>query len=465
MPNNKKRVLVTISYSFSVRYIYRTGLLSMMKDFCEPVIAITWDQEDLINELKQDGLEVIIIPESSRGTAYSGLRTKIDLWFSHFRLKSQSKGIQQKYLNQFIPKRKRIRRKVIKWFNLFKFYLPGYSKKLFKTEQALLLSDTNYLKLFSLVDGLNIDAVFTVTPFHKQEDVLLQVCKNQGKLMLTSILSFDNITKRGWIPVEYDAYLVWNAHNKKQLYRIYPFTKNKPVHIIGAAQFDFYFNDRYLMPAEQWKKQMGLPATNQKVILYAGGPSILFPNEPQYLIHLINAIKAGEIRNNPVILLRCHPTDNIERWKDAVGNNMIGVFDASWTGQENIFNANVTCQDITKLCSTLAYTDVHINLCSTMTVDGSTFNKPQIGPAYDEINPFGESLLRRMYLQDHFLPIIETNGLTLANSKAQLIQYVNDALERPDLFNKKCRNILDEIITYADGRSTKRVAEAICKLL
>jgi hypothetical protein len=32
---------------------------------------------------------------------------------------------------------------------------------------------------------LNIDAVFTVTPFHAQEDFLLRACKDLGKKMIT----------------------------------------------------------------------------------------------------------------------------------------------------------------------------------------------------------------------------------------------------------------------------------------
>ena len=50
--------------------------------------------------------------------------------------------------------------------------------------------------------------------------------QGEGKQMITSILSFDNITKRGWIPVLYDVYLLWNASNRAQLNRIYPNTKS-----------------------------------------------------------------------------------------------------------------------------------------------------------------------------------------------------------------------------------------------
>ena len=237
----RPRILVTISISFSIRYVIRTGLLKKLRFFCEPIIAITWNQEDLIEELRREGFEVHIIPEHKRGVIYNDVRRKLDIWFNHFCLKSSSKKIQGKYLDQYIPVRGKLMRKAREGYNLLKLHIPSYKSRLFKKEEQLLQTATNFDELSAFVDTLNIDAVITVTPFHRQEDILLRACKYKGKKMITSILSFDNITKRGWIPVEYDLYIVWNEQNKEQLHRIYPFTKNKPVHVCGPAQFDFYF--------------------------------------------------------------------------------------------------------------------------------------------------------------------------------------------------------------------------------
>ena len=39
---------------------------------------------------------------------------------------------------------------------------------------------------------------------------------------------------------------------------------------------------------------------------------------------------------------------------------------------------------------------------------------------------------KKMYWQEHFLPVINTNGLALAKSKAQLIAFINEALHQPE---------------------------------
>jgi hypothetical protein len=455
--NKKKRLLVTISFSFSIRYLYRTGMLNKLRDFADVVIAITWNEEQFISELKAEGFEVHVVPVSAKGVAYETARKRINFWFDFFRLKN-SRRIQERYLNQFSSSKTLMLNAARRTYNYLKFFVPGYTKKIFQTERAALLADTNFNDMLQLVDKLNIDAVLSVTPFNAQEDILLRACKHRNKKMIASILSFDNITKRGWMPVIYDTYMVWNDDNKEQAYRIYKEINDEAiVHTVGAAQFDFYFNDEYLLPREEWLKLVGLPRTDKKIILYAGGPKSLFPNEPHYLQHIAEALNKGEIEGEPIVLFRCHPIDHVERWKEALPDNGSIFFDTSWTGTKNINHSNISKADVQKLCSTLAYCDVHINLCSTMTVDGSAYSKPQIGPAYDDVNPSKAHLLKSMYYQDHFVPVMNTGGLQLADSRNQMISLINNALINPAHYVEHCDNILKEIITYTDGKSTERV--------
>lgn len=459
--SDKPRLLITISISFAVRYIIRTGLLKKLSQWYEPVIAISWNEEKIIAELHEEGYEVYIIPPGKKSARYNDVRKKIDAWFNHFRLQSPSQKIQDDYLRQYVSWRTGLWYTVKKWYTVMPLYISVFKKKLFRDELSLLFSETNYFEISAFVASLKVDAVFSVTPFHKEEDLLLRACKLNSKKMITAILSFDNITKRGWLPVEYDLYMVWNLQNKNQLLRIYPAIKKDTIHITGAPQFDFYFNTDWQMSENEWKKILGLPDEDCNIILYAGGPVSLLPNETQYLQHLDAAINQGELPGNTIILFRCHPIDHIERWKKAIGNSKNIFFDESWTGKGNIHHAGITEEDIRKLCATLAYTDVHVNLCSTMTVDGSAFDKPQVGPAYDEVMPATQHLLRDMYRQEHFLPIIETGGLEIAESKKDFKRAIKNVLDDPARLSTNRQEILNRIITYTDGKSTERVVAVL----
>lgn len=460
----KKRIAVTISFSFSIRYIVRTGLLERMKEFSEPVICIFWKQDDLIEELKSKGFEVHILPESQKSKLYSNTRQKIDYWFKYFRLKSPTKNIEPRYTEKFKSTKSVIINRLREYYNYLKFLVPGTANKIHKLEQQLLLTDTNYNAMLQLVDDLNIEAVFAVTPFHSQEDIFLRAAKAKGKQMIASILSFDNVVKRGWVPVNYDCYMVWNKYNANEIRRIYTEAvkeNNDNVNIVGAPQFDFYKRKEYILPREEWLQIVGLPDTDRKIILYAGGPPALFPQEPQFLQHIDEALSKGMISGNPIVLFRCHPIDRIERWKEALKDCRHIYFDSSWSGADQVKYANITDNDIAKLCSTIYYTDVHVNLSSTMTIDGSAFKKPQIGPGYDEIYPHSKYPLITYYYQEYYLPVMETNGVALAHSRKEMIDFINDALLHPENYVTKCEDILKAIITYDDGKSTERVVDIL----
>ena len=465
----KKRVLITITFSFSIRYLIRTGLIHKLGEFAEPVIGIFWNQEDLIEELRKDGFEVHIIPKGYRGDAYSDCRIKLDYWFKFYRLKSPTFKTEPRYIEKFKPKKNVVINRLREYYNQLCLLVPGYATSLLKKEKELLLSGTNYNSMLQLVDELNIDAVFTVTPFHAQEDIFLRAAEAKGKQMITSILSFDNIIKRGWLPVNYDCYMVWNKQMVTEIKRIYTEAverNNNNVHVVGAAQFDFYQNPANILQKNEWLKMVGLPENfDRKIILFAGGPVSLFPQEYQFLQTINESLENGAIKGSPIVLFRCHPIDRVERWKEKLPESKHIFYDVSWTGNKKMTLANVTPNDVVKLCSTLYHTDVHINTASTMTVDGSAFNKPQIGPGYDDIYPNQTWNLNLMYWQEYYRPIMETKGLLHPMNKQELIGNINDALKYPEKYISKSKDILEAIITYTDGKCTDRVVDVLRKEL
>ena len=204
----RKRIIITISFSFSIRYLIRTGLLNAIREFAEPVVVLTWQEDDLIQELKDEGYEVHILPGSIIGNRYADLRKKIDIWFDNFQLKSPSKKIQQDYLDQYIGFKRKSLRNARVFYNVLKHRIPGYTSRLMANEEKELYNSTNYKEILVFTKKLKAQAVLTITPFHRQEDIFLRTCKNEGMQMIASIHSFDNITKRGWIPVTYDTYLI-----------------------------------------------------------------------------------------------------------------------------------------------------------------------------------------------------------------------------------------------------------------
>ena len=464
MENLKKRVLVPIVGQGSITHIIRTGMLDKMSGFCKPVVALLWKEEKLIEELESKGYEITFFPPYKISPEYAALRYKINIWYLKHKLKTPSVQIQQKYLAQFRKNKQtvKLKKQLKDSYYTFRFkWQKSYIGELLQQEVVLMQKEQVFAAYKDWLKLINVYGLFTVTPFLYEVDLIARILREQKIPAIASIHSFDNVTKRDWQSTVFDHYIVWNKYNKAELQRIHAvLQKDELITIAGAPQFDFHYNSDCAWSREEWMKKLGIPA-GKKVILCSGGSVALLPNEPQYLKALKEAIERVEISHDYVVLFRCHPLDKVERWKQYVGETPHIIYDTAPSGMVKLDHVNVAREDIVKLMSTLKHTEAHINVVSTMTVDGSAFHKPQIGPYYDDVQPETQELFRQMYFQEHYRPVMNSQVVNLAHSKTEFIDLVNKILQRPSDFTKNCDKCIEEIITYSDGRSTERAVTAI----
>lgn len=461
----KPRLLIPVTMQFSVRYLLRTGLLARIGEYAQPVIALGWEDESLTKEFKDCGAEVHRLPTLQRGLGYERVRDALKIWHQ-MRLASPSTAIDERrsaaQLTWSERWRARARRKIYQW----QLHNPRTANSLLEREQQLLSTDTNAWEFALLCKRLKIDAAFSLTPYLPDEEMLLRVCRAQALPLCTAILSFDNITTRGWIPVQFDRYLLWNNYNKNELLRSYPMVSAEAVTIVGPAQFDFYWNRNYLWDEAEWRRRLHLPAS-QPVLLYGAGHFSIVPHEPHFVAQLDDAIESGEIPERPVILFRRHPNDPSERWQPLLKRARHVIYDDPWPANGPILGrTNVRAENIERLTSSLCHSDVHVSVSSTMTIDGSIFDRPQIGPAYDD-RPGGkyDRICYELYLREHYLPITNSGGLDLVKSRVAMVEAVRNALRRPSALAKGRKQLVRDICTYTDGQCTARVDTALRQFL
>jgi hypothetical protein len=450
-----------MSLQFSVRYLLRSGLLSQINEFAQPVILLGWEDEALARELGQQGYEVQSLPEAQWGADYERARATVNLWHEQLR-NSPSTEIRKRRQNLDRPFGVRLRRELRQALRGMVLATPGGPARVQRREAALFWTDTNARAVEQQLRGLEIDAVFSVTPFLADEEMTVRVQALSGVPSVTAILSFDNLTTRPWIPITFDLYLLWNRHNAAQLRNGYPQTAERDVKIVGSPQFDFYWNPEYLWDEKDWRSRLALPP-DRPVLLFAGGYFTCAPHEPQFLGQLDDAIEANEIPGKPVILFRRHPVDPIERWQKVLQRARHVVVDNPWQlGAKVLGHTDIGTNDICKLASTLYYCGVHVNVASTMTVDGAIFDKYQVGPAYDDSpsRKYDRAALE-CYHQEHFLPIAQSGGIDIARNRQALIQAVRAGSTNPEQMRQGRRRIVQEICTFDDGQCASRVASAV----
>lgn len=460
----KPRVLIPVMLHFSVRYILRTGFLKEFSKFADPVIGLSWHDEKLEDEFKSLGAEIVLIPAFKFNNEFRHSRDLINIWHKNYR-KTPTTCIDRRRELSLLGGKDLVYHKLKYYKDLLKIWSYSDKSQMLERNEELFWSDTNVAEFEKILDEVKPDYIFSITPFVNREEPLLRAAQKCNISMITSILSFDNVTSRTWIPVTFDHYFVWNRYNQKELLRSYPIPDRENISICGPVQFDFYWDKSYCWTEAEWRKYLQIP-DSRPVILFGGGTNRIVPNEPLWLKEIDEDITSGRISGNPLILFRRHPGDIAERWTSILNETENVVVSQIWSANEKHGQMDISREDIELLISTLAHSNVHINASSTLTVDGSVFNRPQIGGAYDPgPSKKYDRILKDLYIREHYLPITNSGGLELVYSRGQFASAINNALEHPEQRAEGRRKIVEEICTYSDGRSKERLLQGLKSLI
>lgn len=464
-PRGRPRVLVPVTILFAVRYLVRTGLLNRLRDHCEPVLALSWDDQALAAELAADGFTVVRLPDAEVSGEARALFAQLDVHFAR-RLRSPSTRIDRSRRHLTRPRVFRARRWAAWQRDRVLALRPGDEARLRRELEQVLPLATNLAEQTAFLEEHRIDAVFSVTPFAAQERVVLLAAERAALPCCTSILSFDNITTRPPLPITFDRYLVWNRFNEREILRSYRGITADQVAIVGPAQFDFYADPSYVEDRATWRDRVGLG--DHPAVLYGAGPPQVGRHEAQYVDDLCRAIDAGGLPADLRIVLRRHPVDGPERWERFGSHPAVVLDDPGRLGTTPGRPGQVDLgrEQIINLCSALAHTDVHVSVSSTMTLDGAFFDKPQIGPAYDATQGSpGRRMAADLYRRQHFVPIVASGGLELARSPAELVAAVRRGLTDPCRREPERRAMLEDLCTFTDGACAERVADEVRQFL
>lgn len=457
---SKPRLFIPILTHFSIRYLLRTGMIDKFKDFSDPIVGMSWEDEDLDREFKELGIPVIQVPAFNFSREYQKSRSQVYDWHMVAR-KTPTMPIDRRREASLMGRRESLSALYHHTLNDLSILVPGNVDRLLKLNEDLFWSQTNVSEFEQLLQTVKPDAIFSITPYVNREEPLLRAAARAKIRCATSILSFDNITTRARIPIKFEKYMVWNHYNFRELMRAYPEVKPEEIVITGPPQFDFYRDSSYIIDEAAWRKSLNLPA-DKLVILFGGGTYQVVPHEPFFLKQLDEEITAGHIPGDPVILFRRHPGDIASRWEDILVNAKNVVVDQSWHANEKRGQVNITRADIENLISTLVHCAVHINSSSTLSVDGAIFDRPQIGPAYDAdpAKKF-DRVLKDLYIREHYLPITRSGGLDVVTSREQLRDAVKAAIETPAARAEGRKKIVEEICVYSDGKCSDRVVDTM----
>lgn len=283
----------------------------------------------------------------------------------------------------------------------------------------------------------NIDLLFFT---HQRPPYIAPLIYAAEKLKLKTsafIFSWDNLASKGRMAGNFDYYLVWSELMQSELLHFYRSIKAENIHIVGTPQFEPYVLERYQSTKEEFTQKFNIDSTKPTVFFSCGDVSTS-PNDPVY----IEAIAKGIVENKFIqavnLLVRTSPAEEPARFKSLADKypfiiwNYPDWFQARSNHQENWSQRIPSVNDVKNLRALLAFTDISVNMLSTMSLDNMLFQKPVINTVFGN----GENGLKndqRFFNYAHIKKVIDGNALWIAKNENELIEAINGYLQQPNL--------------------------------
>lgn len=314
----------------------------------------------------------------------------------------------------------------------------------------------------SLLEKYRPDLVFVTDLFNLPDQLTLVEARRRRLRDIAMIRSWDNCFSKGILPIVPTRTLCNTNELKKEAAESHD-VPSETVEVIGLPQMDVFFNTKPLERAAFMRKIGAGP--EKKLILFAPGGTVLTDIDWQLCQIFDEAIKSGAIPHPTHLLVRNHPNHPADLRKFS-GSTHITVEYPGKRFDENDKSTELTQDDQFHLRDSLANADIVVWVATTLGVDASVFDKPEIAINFDgyETRPFVRSV-RKYMNEPHMKKMLSTNGAKLVSNKDELVQWINTYLEDPSVDADGRERIRQMQLVFTDGKSTERLASAVVRAL
>lgn len=260
------------------------------------------------------------------------------------------------------------------------------------------------------------------------------------------IFSWDNLASKGRMAGNFDCYLVWSQLMKSELLHFYQSIKEENIHIVGTPQFEPYVLERYQSTKEEFAQKFNIDTSKQTVFFSCGDVSTS-PNDPVYIEAIAKGIVENKFSQDINLLVRTSPAEEPARFQSLADKypfiiwNYPDWFQARSNHQESWSQRIPSVNDVKNLRSLLEFTDISVNMLSTMSLDNMLFQKPVINTVFGN----GENGLKndqRFFNYAHIKKVIDGNALWIAKNEKELIEAINGYLQQPSLRLQEQNNMI-----------------------
>ena len=306
------------------------------------------------------------------------------------------------------------------------------------------------------------DLVWSTINVAGEEAPYVAAARELGIPVVTSILSFDNLSSRR-VDAIYDHYMVWSAAMRDQLLRFLPEVGPSQVSITGTPQFDFHRIGDYCWSRARTVSEMTLPP-DVRYFVYAASAEQLTKQEPILLRQISERLSGDAVLKDHWLVVRLHPLDDPERWDGLKRHGSRIVVSEAWTSKPAADGwAWLTSTDLSRLVSTLAHADGCINIASTMALDAAIMGRPVIGVDFRGKKGCPQEILYEEYETEHYRPLVESGGIRVAHDWDELLGLMRCAFQVPEKDRENRLRMVERECGRVDGHAGDRLVEALLR--
>jgi hypothetical protein len=325
----------------------------------------------------------------------------------------------------------------------------------------------HYCQMF---EKLEPDVVAAFSPEGKREMLLIEAANESDIPTAVMIRSRDNLAAKIQHLPDAGVYLVWSEATRSFFLHLYPEIDPVRVLVTGSPQFDRHLDPACRLSREEFFSLVGLDPS-RPLIVYSMATPGLIDHEIEIAQHLADAAHAGRFVRRAQLLVRGHPrmfgsSVNLLHREYPEARSYPQSRRAAYRGPEHEAEVvRLILEDEPAHLATLAYQDVQVNICGTMTIDSAILDKPIVNVYYDLVKgvPFGLSA-RRFYERSDVKQMMAYGASRLARDPEECIRLINRHLDDPTLDAEGRWRAREEDCGPLDGRAGHRIAEALTRV-
>ena len=295
------------------------------------------------------------------------------------------------------------------------------------------------------------------------ESLFARWARRNGIPVVQVVANYDGLSSKGFRGTDVGELLVWGPAMRDDAIKLQGIPELQ-VKMIGALRYDHLYNRDY--PArEAFLSQLGLDPS-QRTILFAGGR-----NDYHYfeILAAFEALRMHDEKLQLVIrvypkkgLLRSAPMKYLIRYARSLAGVYVSIADPSF--ENGVEDREVLAIEEEELWSLLKYTDVVVNLYSTIALEACLFNKPIINMWYfGSVGMTVQQPIYTPYPEIHHIRKFESYGAAeKATTREELIDLVRQAIKHPEQRTEHRRLAVEKELGPLDGNVKERLVDFCC---